>query len=312
MTRYEAHGLGIASEVALDARPLPADRRIDLTIALRGPSPIARAVPPGRVVARVGSAEDGFALVEDPQGFVARFAGVADYRVSHGLDAVSVTVDRDVEAEWGVILLAGNVLALLAELRGSSMLHASAVDVDGACIALVGGPGSGKSALAALLCDRGARLVSDDALCIEVEGRGVCCQAGVGPLRLRSADGPLPYAGLPLVGTSTDGRALRRATLTTRHRPRLAAVVLPRLSRETETVTATRTPRLRAIHELIRHPRVHGWTDVEPTRRFFSDVAALTERVAVFEIAVPWRQSLEGSVVERVVEELQAIATHGE
>jgi hypothetical protein len=64
----------------------------------------------------------------------------------------------------------GPGLALILVQRGYPTLHASAVEVDGVAVALLGPAGCGKSTTAAALHARGHRLVADDALAIEWAG----------------------------------------------------------------------------------------------------------------------------------------------
>ncbi len=66
-------------------------------------------------------------------------------------------------------LLIGQVLPLLAALRGYEVLHAAAVVLDGVAFGLLGDPGSGKSTLAAALTLRGQQLLSDDVLTVSLD-----------------------------------------------------------------------------------------------------------------------------------------------
>ena len=58
--------------------------------------------------------------------------------------------------------LIGPVLSVLLQQRGFFVLHASAVEINGAAVAFLGAKGDGKSTLAAHLQARGHRLISDD------------------------------------------------------------------------------------------------------------------------------------------------------
>jgi hypothetical protein len=59
-------------------------------------------------------------------------------------------------------VLADTVLGVAALLRGREALHAAAVEVDGAVVAITAGSGAGKTTLCGALLDAGGRLVSDD------------------------------------------------------------------------------------------------------------------------------------------------------
>ena len=68
--------------------------------------------------------------------------------------------------------LVGPVFAFALRLRGATCLHASAIEVDGRAIALVGAPGAGKSTTAAAFAIAGFPVLSDDIVVLsESEGR---------------------------------------------------------------------------------------------------------------------------------------------
>jgi hypothetical protein len=69
-------------------------------------------------------------------------------------------------------LLIGQVLPLLAALRGYEVLHAGAVMIDGVAFGLLGDPGAGKSTLAASLALRGRQLFGDDVLAVSLDSGG--------------------------------------------------------------------------------------------------------------------------------------------
>jgi hypothetical protein len=98
-------------------------------------------------------------------------------------------------------LLTAQVLPLAALVRGRELLHASAVDLTGRCVALLGGSGVGKTTLAAHLAARGARFVTDDVLAISADAGGVSAHPGPGLINLRhSAAASLGDGGPARVG----------------------------------------------------------------------------------------------------------------
>ena len=58
--------------------------------------------------------------------------------------------------------LLGPILGLLLRLRGTTCLHASAVNIDGRAVAFVGAAGTGKSTVAAAFARQGFAVLSDD------------------------------------------------------------------------------------------------------------------------------------------------------
>jgi hypothetical protein len=313
MARYEVYGIGVESDVTLDADSLRADRSVEITVRSRRPGDVPDRVPPGRLVARLGTeGSPGYAIVEDEQGYLYRFLGMADYRLTPGLDEVIVTVDRRWPADWAAILLAGNVLSALTWLKGITILHASAVEAGGRAIALVGASGSGKTTLAALLCANGARLVTDDALRFATEGRRVRCWTGPGPLRLRSVPDFLDRAGLRPLGMSADERTVIDAPRTRRRNLDVAAFVLPRLTRDASAVELNALGSRDGLVELIKFPRILGWEAAEPSRQFLVDLASAVERVPVVELIVPWRLAIDAGLGREVAEAVTALAgEHG-
>jgi hypothetical protein len=79
--------------------------------------------------------------------------------------------------------LQGPGFAALLHLRGTPMLHASVLAVDGGAIALIGAPGAGKSTTAAAFVASGFASMSDDLAALEFDGARVSVHAGYPRLR---------------------------------------------------------------------------------------------------------------------------------
>jgi len=86
---------------------------------------------------------------------------VARYLVREGREVIIEAEDgaKDVEIR---AFLTGSVFGALLQQRNVLPLHASAIRVGDACVALAGVSGAGKSTLAAFLQDRGYPLLGDD------------------------------------------------------------------------------------------------------------------------------------------------------
>ena len=89
--------------------------------------------------------------------------------------------------EW-TTLLSAQALPLAATLRGFEVLHASGVMVRGRAALFAGSPGAGKSSLAAALLRRGAALLSDDTVALELRGGELIAHPGASLLHLRAAE----------------------------------------------------------------------------------------------------------------------------
>jgi hypothetical protein len=101
-------------------------------------------------------------------------------------------------------LLFAQVLPLAAALLGRVLFHASAVAVDGGAFGFSGHAGAGKSSVAAHLVARGASLVTDDILALELSEDGVLAHPGA------SLTGIDPHE---LGAMTAEGRALLGAHL---------------------------------------------------------------------------------------------------
>jgi hypothetical protein len=91
---------------------------------------------------------------------------------------------------WERLVLA-QVLPLAAALLGMEILHASAVEMAGQAVAFLGGSGVGKTTLAARIVARGARLLTDDVLAVDMADGAVRAHRGgavarVDPRELRT------------------------------------------------------------------------------------------------------------------------------
>jgi HPr serine kinase-like protein len=91
--------------------------------------------------------------------------------------------------------LVGQVLPFAAVLRGYEVVHASAVAVGGRALAITGPSGAGKSTLAAALLARGAPLVADDVVALDLDAAAPRVHPGPGLLSLR-ADVASTFAGM--------------------------------------------------------------------------------------------------------------------
>lgn len=89
--------------------------------------------------------------------------------------------------DWASIV-ASQALPLAATVRGLEVMHASGVVIDGRAVLIAGPPGAGKSSLAAALLRRGGRLLSDDAVALQLTERTLVAHAGSVVLQLRPAE----------------------------------------------------------------------------------------------------------------------------
>lgn len=100
-----------------------------------------------------------------------RIPGVARYLVTDGRQ-ITVQPAPEADVRSLELFLLGSAFGALCQQRGLLPLHASAVDVGGACVAFTGVSGAGKSTMAVCLAERGYPLVCDDVCVIGVDDAG--------------------------------------------------------------------------------------------------------------------------------------------
>ncbi len=287
----ELYGLVIRAGLPLPgAARQRSDAPPDLCMILGDPREVCGQVPDGEVMARIerGDGLGSFAtLVRRSDGSCTlRCHGVADVCISP--DARHVVMHPDPRAQAGLleVLGAGLVLAVVCILRGHLVLHASAVEHEEACIALVGRSGAGKSTTAALLCRAGARLITDDVLRIEMADPPICFRGG-NENRLRPSAASVLGDGGPS-RTTADGRLSLVMPRVQRQKVPLRCIVIPYPDR---AGSAPRIERVSPTHGLLllsAFPRVPGWADPATRAEQFRLTAELASRTPVLVATMPW------------------------
>jgi len=116
------------------------------------------------------------------------YAASTGYRIwapHHGRHLVSDDGRRVMSAPprrsgwWWQRLVLAQVLPIAASLQGIDLLHASAVVIGGRAVAITAEAGTGKTTLAAHLLDRGADLLADDVVALELSNEAIVAHPGV-------------------------------------------------------------------------------------------------------------------------------------
>ncbi len=154
MFSYIAYGLSIHSSL-----PLP-----ELVVAEAPPDLIIRY---GKIDWQPTRDRYGEVEVSHSKMFF-HWKGAGTFLAQGGCEIV---VDPLPEADPNILRLfiLGAVLAGVLHQRGLLLLHASAVQIGETAIAFIGEKGWGKSTLAALMQERGHRLVADDVVAIDID-----------------------------------------------------------------------------------------------------------------------------------------------
>lgn len=307
--RYEAHGLLIHSDYPLPMLPGRPDGEPHIVVRRAEPRPVPPADPAGSEQLAVIEAPDGrvfYSFTADAGGVTLRYPGLCVMRADPGVRRVEVHADGGADEGLIPVLVAGAVVSLHLVLAGRLALHASAVEVDGQAVALVGMSGMGKSTTATLLALAGYPFVTDDVLHVEFSAAGpVQVHRGGLESRLR------PSAAALAEGTSarqtSDGRLAVDLPMSRRELLPLAACVIPQPSRTADRVTVHRLNPAAAMTTLLRFPRVSGWTEPRRLAEQFALVGDLAARVPVLLADLPWGPPFPPSLADELVESLRRV-----
>lgn len=286
-----AHGFAIDSCV-----PLPDCRRstattADVTYRFGAERHVPHSPGPGRILAQMPRSDEKgafFTLSEVPDaGWLFRFHGVCDVEISPAADAALFHMDPEAAPGFASVLGSGLIIATILKLRGHLVLHASAVEHEGAAVAIVGRSGMGKSTLSTLLCRKGARLMTDDVLRVDTLPDGVWGRLGSVETRLRPTAASLLTED-DRVRQTADGRSALALPLSSQDPLTLQCVVIPSPDREATRVHVSFPGPVEALLLLSSFPRIVGWEDPRTRGEQFAMTSDLVSRVPVVVATLPW------------------------
>ena len=186
------------------------------------------------------------------------------------------------------------------------MLHASAVELDGSAMAFVGNSGQGKSTMATLMCARGARLVTDDVLSVDLDGDRAFARLGATELRLRKGADELAAlfvaADVPNRRTSADHRQVLRLADDATDRVDLRTIVIPLPDRKRTDLDLIDVPRRDAPFVLLQFLRLTGWRDQIIANGHFAAMVEVARRTSVRVAKVPWGPPFDPRMSQRLAE----------
>lgn len=305
---YGLHGLRLRSELELAGFALGAAAH-DLDVRRVPVAPVSDRPPPGDVVLRrdLGDGSPWYVASQRGRSVTLRVPGRSEFTIDRARRTVRCRTDPDADERLTGVLLAGLVVALVLDLDGHPVLHASAVQVDGAAIAFAGPPGAGKSTLATLMCAAGAHLVCDDVLRVELSGGEPICVAGAPQLRLRpqAVWAIQGFAGPPALGATVDGRLALAPPATPDARIPLGAIVLPRVTPTAERVGLRTLTGAEAVRALAGAQRIVGWTQPDRLLLQFERIARIAGCAHVVEATIP-RGPASGEEIVSALLELRA------
>lgn len=263
----------------------------------------SHAYPPGVVVAEF---DDGgrrlYTATRQDDSYVVRFPECGEFVIAERLDVVTVRPDPGGRyVDLLPVLMSGTVAAIVHGLRGATLLHASAVEVDGRALAFIGRSGQGKSTIAALLCAAGAPLITDDVLCVEPNDPPMCV-GGANEVRLREsaallADG---HPGFRSRMTADERTAVAPQNFV--HTPiPLGVIVIPSPDRHADHVTLVELSLRQKLLAVLAFPRIAGWRDRTVLARQFDTLARVVDCVPVYVATVPWGPPFDRGVTNSLL-----------
>jgi hypothetical protein len=303
------YGLRVRSEV-----PLPQGLEVvgagepDLELSLGPETEPTMARPEGHLMAAHELSETAwYHFVRRPDGsYFLRYSAVCDFEVSADLKRATIFPVRGLDADRLSVFATGGLPAFVLMMRGELVLHASAVERNGAVVAFVGPSGMGKSTIAALCCSDGARLVTDDVLRIDLSDGGARCHLGASELRLRKSSGEL--AGLfderPGLRGTGDGRTALAPPMAPDELFPLAAVIVPLVDREVAELSLERQAGMPALLSILSFPRLPGWADAPSQAVYTERLTALVNRIPVYVANVPWGPPFPPDLASQLFEQL--------
>ena len=117
----------------------------------------------------------------------------AKYVVSDGRN-ITIIAQKDSDPRLESLALQGVILAAVMSQRGMMVLHASAIEINGKGIVVIGDKGQGKTTLALKLLSSGGRLLSDDVTALSFEQGRAMIQPG--PPVVKAWPDSLEYTGV--------------------------------------------------------------------------------------------------------------------
>jgi hypothetical protein len=192
-----------------------------------------------------------------PNAYLIRFPGLADFEVSADGGRTESWPAPGVQPATVENLYLNQVLPLALSRQGKVVLHASAVEMDGRCVAFVGASGRGKSTIAASFATTGMRFLTDDGLQLEWREHHLIAVPSHPSIRLwddsqTALIGETQEAAAPVEYTSK-ARFLASQTLAHCEEPRPLHALFFLGSGESAAISIARMKPPVALVDLVRH-----------------------------------------------------------
>lgn len=127
----------------------------------------------------------GLVIYQCRGAFIVRYSDGTEFTVSDSGDRVVGRYSPTCDPADVVCYLMGPVIGFLLRLRGVVSLHASAIQVGGTAVALVGDACAGKSTTAAQFARMGYRVVTEDIAALSLDAGAIAVRSGCAEVALR-------------------------------------------------------------------------------------------------------------------------------
>jgi hypothetical protein len=171
-------------------------------------SPYGPPGDPSLVIFMTSASSAGTAAGQD---YWLHYTDGTDIFIGENASRLWATWSADSSLEDMALYLLGPVMAIVAQLRGTTCLHGSAVVIDDAIAVFLGPPGAGKSTTASAFAQAGFPVVSDDLIMLTETGTGFVIEPASPVIRLWPSSVELLFGdedALPRLAPNWDKRGL--------------------------------------------------------------------------------------------------------
>jgi len=289
---YKAFGLNIESEIplpGLEQGESPADVVIRYRDALYEGAPGT----PDQTLEIVG---DSAHIFSDVSGTISVIGG----------REIVVDPVPGIETSTLQSYLIGLVFAVLLHQRGYSVLHGSAISIEGRAVLFLGNSGAGKSTLAGAFHRQGKPLVSDDVTPVDCTAGQIMVLPGCPYLKLWPGSVNLLQYDLSSLPAILHNRAKRRLNTNNFSQDPVPLGQIYILANEDCVQLTTLTPR-EALLELVRHSHSGEWLDATKNYSHFLSCSRIANTVSIKRLAVQHTPEALERAMELVGEDLRLL-----
>jgi hypothetical protein len=242
------------------------------------------------------------------------YADGAEFIIDAGVSEVIGVSRSELTLEDLLIYVQGPILGFVQRLRGVTCLHASAVVVDGAAIAVVGDAGLGKSTSAAAFARLGLPVLTDDVLPLGDHGDSFDVQPGLPRVLLWPASVESLFGdaeALPRIVSSWDKRYLdltRPPYRFAREPAPLAAIYIlgdrlaPGLPAQISALEGTQ-----ALLRLIANTYSNDFIDANTRAREFEVLGRIVRQLPIRRVRAPDDRGSVTRVCETILEDFHTL-----